>query len=168
MHYNNYEREADQGACYPHVLSCVISIFNACLSFLKEFESFQGSAVEKQVDSKWVTSGRASPSPSICLVSGVQMRGHAIRRTSLTRAQQPWLTLLSSHKCLKWDILWRHLLPTKKLHACKYTHGHAGENKNKGSLHLWCHILVGTLLCVWELKLRCTGDPICLLIDLTC
>ncbi len=80
------------------------------------------------------------------------------------KSQQPWLTLLSSHKCLKWDILWRHLLPTKKLHACKYTHGHAGENKNKGSLHLWCHILVGTLLCVWELKL----GPTCLLIDLTC
>lgn len=50
MHYNTSEREADQGACYPNVISCVISIFRACLSFLKEFESFQGSAVEKQVD----------------------------------------------------------------------------------------------------------------------
>lgn len=45
--YETSKRGADQGACSPNVISCVISILSPCLSFLKEF---QGSAVEKQVD----------------------------------------------------------------------------------------------------------------------
>lgn len=36
--YDTSERREDQGACSPNVISCVISILNPCLSFLKEFQ----------------------------------------------------------------------------------------------------------------------------------